>query len=222
MALSRAILTEIQAGKKNFKPSAETPDAIIAFQPIARRVNAAEQQGLVRGVKIRISHFPATHGNVLAVLVVGGLTFAGEQLLKARAHRTTNAETTAKTVPLVDGAACSRAPPGPRVRPRMGDKVSSIRVQRNARRQKTGVRYTAPVSVYTSHAMQFTAVFEQVPEGFVAFVEELPGANAQGDTLEEARENLTEAVALVLEANRTLAEEGLRGKDVIREPLVVQ
>ena len=47
--------------------------------------------------------------------------------------------------------------------------------------------------------MQFTAVFQQVPEGFVAFVEELPGANTQGETLEEARENLAEAVTLVLE-----------------------
>lgn len=70
-------------------------------------------------------------------------------------------------------------------------------------------------------AMQFTAVFEQVPEGFIAFVEELPGANTQGETLEEARENLAEAVTLVMEANRTMAEESLQGKVVIREPLVL-
>ena len=69
--------------------------------------------------------------------------------------------------------------------------------------------------------MQFTAVFQQVPEGFIAFVEELPGANTQGETLEEARENLAEAVTLVLEANRALAEESLQGKVVIREPLVL-
>jgi predicted RNase H-like HicB family nuclease len=55
--------------------------------------------------------------------------------------------------------------------------------------------------------VQFTAVFRQVPEGYIAFVEELPGANTQGATLEEARANLQEAVTLVLEANRTLAEE---------------
>ena len=55
--------------------------------------------------------------------------------------------------------------------------------------------------------LQFTAVFRQVPEGYIAFVEELPGANTQGATLEEARANLQEAVTLVLEANRTLAEE---------------
>jgi predicted RNase H-like HicB family nuclease len=52
--------------------------------------------------------------------------------------------------------------------------------------------------------MQFTAVFRKVPEGYVAFVEELPGANAQAATLDEARRNLKQAVALVLEANRTL------------------
>ena len=67
--------------------------------------------------------------------------------------------------------------------------------------------------------MQFTAIFEQVPEGYIAFVEEIPGANTQGSTLEEARENLNEAVQLVLEANRVLAEETLTGKFVIRESL---
>jgi predicted RNase H-like HicB family nuclease len=66
--------------------------------------------------------------------------------------------------------------------------------------------------------IQLTAVFRQTSRGYVAFVEELPGANTQGSTLEEARANLREAVALVLEANRTLAEEELHGADVIREP----
>ena len=67
--------------------------------------------------------------------------------------------------------------------------------------------------------IQLTAVFRRVAGGYVAFVEELPGANTQGSTLEEARANLEEAVTLVLEANRTLAEEDLHGADVIREPL---
>ncbi len=67
--------------------------------------------------------------------------------------------------------------------------------------------------------IQFTAVFKQVPEGYLAFVEELPGANTQGATLEEARENLQEAVAMVMEANRALAEEELGGQIVIRESL---
>jgi predicted RNase H-like HicB family nuclease len=69
--------------------------------------------------------------------------------------------------------------------------------------------------------MSLTAVFLKVPEGYVAFVEELPGANTQGATLEEARANLTEAVTMVLEANRTLSEESLEGADVIRETLVL-
>jgi predicted RNase H-like HicB family nuclease len=69
--------------------------------------------------------------------------------------------------------------------------------------------------------MTFTAVFRRFPEGYAAFVEELPGANTQGATLEEARANLVEAATLVLEANRQLAEEELRGQDVIREPLLL-
>lgn len=69
--------------------------------------------------------------------------------------------------------------------------------------------------------MKLTAVFQKVPEGYIGFVEELPGANTQGRTLAEARVNLAEAVELVLEANRTLTEESLEGKDVIREPLVL-
>jgi predicted RNase H-like HicB family nuclease len=52
------------------------------------------------------------------------------------------------------------------------------------------------------------AVYLKVPEGYIAFVEELPGANTQGETLEGARENLKEAVELVIEANRELEESG--------------
>lgn len=69
--------------------------------------------------------------------------------------------------------------------------------------------------------LQLTAVFRKVPEGYIGFVEELPGANTQGATLEEARANLKEAVTLVLEANRMLAQEEASGPDVIREPLKV-
>lgn len=66
--------------------------------------------------------------------------------------------------------------------------------------------------------MQLTAVFKRFPEGYAAFVEELPGANSQGETIDEARRNLVEAVRLVLEANRQLAEESIGGDEVIREP----
>lgn len=68
---------------------------------------------------------------------------------------------------------------------------------------------------------RLTAVFQQVPEGYIGFVEELPGANTQGDTLAEARANLHEVVQLVLEANRALTEESLRDKTVIREPFAL-
>ena len=72
-----------------------------------------------------------------------------------------------------------------------------------------------------SNALSLTAVFQKVPEGYIGFVEELPGANTQGATLEEARANLQEAITLVLEANRMLAEESLQGREVIREPLLL-
>jgi len=66
--------------------------------------------------------------------------------------------------------------------------------------------------------MTLTAVFRKVPEGYVGFVEELPGANTQGASLDEARENLREAIRLVLDANRALARESVSGAEVIREP----
>ncbi len=69
--------------------------------------------------------------------------------------------------------------------------------------------------------MRLTAVYMKVPEGYVAFVEELPGANTQGETLDEARANLEEAVAMVLEANRELSEQSLAGAEVIRETLML-
>jgi predicted RNase H-like HicB family nuclease len=72
----------------------------------------------------------------------------------------------------------------------------------------------------TSMQFEFTAVFREAPEGgYVAFVEELPGANTQGETLEAARANLRDAVELVIEANRAIAIEDLGDAEVIREPL---
>ena len=66
---------------------------------------------------------------------------------------------------------------------------------------------------------EVTAVFQKVPGGYIGFVEELPGANTQGASLEEARRNLAEAAELVLEANRELSREAVGGQAVIREPL---
>lgn len=55
---------------------------------------------------------------------------------------------------------------------------------------------------------KFTAVYERDGDWWIGFVEELPGANTQGRTLEEARENLVEAVHLILEASREIARQG--------------
>ena len=89
-----------------------------------------------------------------------------------------------------------------------------------SRRIANGGLASTRVSCYKiDMEIKLTAVFRKFPEGYAAFVEELPGANTQGATLEEARKNLKEAVEMVLEANRELAEESLRGADVLREPL---
>lgn len=53
----------------------------------------------------------------------------------------------------------------------------------------------------------FTAVFQKCGGWWAAYVEEVPGVNTQGKTLEEARENLKEALELVLETNRELARQ---------------
>jgi len=67
----------------------------------------------------------------------------------------------------------------------------------------------------------FTAIFEKVDDWYIGYVEELPGANTQGRTLEETRENLREAIELILASNRELAEKGLKGKEFVREQIKV-
>jgi predicted RNase H-like HicB family nuclease len=69
--------------------------------------------------------------------------------------------------------------------------------------------------------MKLTAIFEQVDEWWLGYVEELPGANTQGKTLDEARENLREAVQLIIEVNRELLLEQIVGHKIIRESLTV-
>ena len=68
---------------------------------------------------------------------------------------------------------------------------------------------------------KYTAVYEQEDGWWIGYVEEMPGANTQGATIEEARENLAEAVQLIIEANRDLARMEAEGKPVIREELLV-
>ena len=55
--------------------------------------------------------------------------------------------------------------------------------------------------------LKLTAVFEEAEEGgFIAFIEELPGVNTQGETLEESKTNLLEALELVLQTQREISE----------------
>ena len=70
--------------------------------------------------------------------------------------------------------------------------------------------------------MHFTAVFLEVPEGgYSAYVEEIPGANSQGDTLDEAKRNLSEALLMILETNKILSQKNLQyGLKSYREPLL--
>ena len=70
--------------------------------------------------------------------------------------------------------------------------------------------------------LTLTKIFQKVPEGYIGFVEELSGAYSQANTLEECRINLEEAIQLVLDANRVLAEEQLQGQDIIREAISYQ
>ena len=66
-----------------------------------------------------------------------------------------------------------------------------------------------------------TAVYKKVKEGYIAYVEELPGVNTQGADLKEAKENLIDALKLVLETNKELAEKEIGNNDVIKEKISV-
>ena len=76
-----------------------------------------------------------------------------------------------------------------------------------------------PSYVGETLAGPFTAVFERDGEWWIGYVEELPGANAQGESLQQCRESLREAVSLVLEANRELTRREFEGTEVVREPI---
>lgn len=67
---------------------------------------------------------------------------------------------------------------------------------------------------------QFTAIYKKVRQGYIGWIEEVPGVNTQGISLSETKKNLTEALRLVLEVNKLLVEKELKG-NVIREPFAV-
>jgi predicted RNase H-like HicB family nuclease len=68
---------------------------------------------------------------------------------------------------------------------------------------------------------EFTAVFERDGEWYVGYCPEIPGANGQGKTVDECRESLSQAIALILEDRR---QDGLRGlpADAIQQTVTVQ
>jgi predicted RNase H-like HicB family nuclease len=67
--------------------------------------------------------------------------------------------------------------------------------------------------------MKLTAAYCQVGEWWAASIEEIPGVHTQGATLEEARENLRDALQMVLAANRDLAEQ--ENQTATREDLIL-
>ena len=72
--------------------------------------------------------------------------------------------------------------------------------------------------------LNLTAIYEEAEEGgYIGYIAELPGANTQGETLDEVRENLLEATQMILDANREMAE-GRLSKDakITRERIVLR
>ena len=65
---------------------------------------------------------------------------------------------------------------------------------------------------------EFTAVYKRTGNWISAWIEEIPGVNTQGKTMKEARENLKEALTLILDVNRSIYG---RSRGVSREPLSV-
>jgi len=74
------------------------------------------------------------------------------------------------------------------------------------------------------HELRFTAIYEKAKEGgYIGYVAELPGANTQGETLKETRENLKDAVSLLLDCYREDADAKLaKNPDVTKEELILQ
>jgi len=67
-----------------------------------------------------------------------------------------------------------------------------------------------------------TAVYRKVREGYVAYVEEIPGVNTQGRTLKSTKANLADALRLALTTNRELAEKETHGRPAIKEKLSIE
>ncbi len=66
---------------------------------------------------------------------------------------------------------------------------------------------------------KLTAVYKKSGKWYLGWIEEIPGVNTQGKTLQETKENLKEALLLILETNKMLSQKALVGQKVIRETL---
>ena len=66
---------------------------------------------------------------------------------------------------------------------------------------------------------KLTAVYKKSGKWYLGWIEEIPGVNTQGETLQETKENLKEALLLILETNKMLSQKALIGQKVIREAL---
>lgn len=71
-------------------------------------------------------------------------------------------------------------------------------------------------------ARQFTAIYKKSDKWYLGWIEEIPGVNTQGKTLKEVKENLKEALLLILEINKLLNKKEIPKGKVIREPLMVR
>ena len=70
-------------------------------------------------------------------------------------------------------------------------------------------------------ARQFTAIYKKSGKWYLGWIEEIPGVNTQGKTLKETKENLKEALLLILETNKILNKKDFSKGKIIREPLSV-
>ena len=75
--------------------------------------------------------------------------------------------------------------------------------------------------IVTAMVKQFTAIYKKSGKWYSGWVEEIPGVNTQGKTLKETKENLKEALLLILETNALLNKKDSAGSKVIREPLSI-
>lgn len=67
---------------------------------------------------------------------------------------------------------------------------------------------------------EFTAIYKKNKKWYLGWIEEIPGVNTQGKTLKETKENLKEALLLILETNKLLNKKEIKGR-IIKEPLSV-